>query len=236
VSEENLLARRHLQISIGEDHGYGMGLMVGNRYGTPVVHHGGDVLGYHSDFAALPEYGVGMVILTNADNGELIRGPLTRRLLEVLFDGRPEAEGDVAAQAKRIRAQQQELRSRLVIPPDPAVLAGLGQTYRSPELGPLRVVQRGDATVLDVGEWRSTVGSRKNDDGSTSLITIDPGYLGFEFVIGEREAKRVLITRDGQHEYLFVEQPAQRAQAIAAPRSSSKARRIERWQRVSSSQ
>jgi CubicO group peptidase (beta-lactamase class C family) len=236
VSEESLIARRRLQVPIGEDHGYGMGLMVGTRYGTPVVHHGGDVLGYHSDFAALPEYGVGMVVLTNADNGELIRGPLTRRLLEVLFDGRPEAEGDVAAQAKRIRAQQQELRSRLVIPPDPAVLAGLGQTYRSPELGPLRVVQRGDATVLDVGEWRSTVGSRKNDDGSTSLITIDPGYLGFEFVIGEREAKRVLITRDGQHEYLFVEQPAQRAQAIAAPRSSSKARRIERWQRVSSSQ
>ncbi len=38
-----------------------------------------------------------------------------------------------------------------------------------------------------------------------SLVTIDPGYTGFEFVIGEREGKRVLITRDGQHESLFTE-------------------------------
>ena len=221
VSEENLLARRRSQIPLGEDHVYGMGLMVGTRYGTPVVHHGGDFLGYHSDFFALPEHGVGALILTNAENGELIRGPLARRLLETLFDGRPEAEADVAAQAKRVRAQQQELRGRLVIPPDPAVLSRVGEAYRSPELGSLRVLRRADRTVLDLGEWRATVGSRKNDDGSVSLISIDPGMVGIEFVIGERDGKRVFVVRDGQHEYLFAEEPAQRAQAIAAPRSSS---------------
>jgi CubicO group peptidase (beta-lactamase class C family) len=205
VSEENLLARRLPQIPIGEDHTYGMGLMVDTRWGTPVVHHGGDLIGYHSDFFVLPEHGVGAVILTNANNGQLIRGPLMRRLLEVLFDGRPEAEGDLAAQAGRIRAQQQELRSRLVIPPDPSVLSGLASVYRSPELGEVAVRQQTDRTIVDVGEWRSAAGSRKNDDGTVSLITTDPGYVGIEFVIGEREKKRVLIVRDGQHEYLFTE-------------------------------
>jgi CubicO group peptidase (beta-lactamase class C family) len=205
VTEESLVARRLPKIPLGEDHTYGMGLMVDTRWGTPVVHHGGDLIGYHSDFFALPEHGVGAVILTNADYGELIRGPLMRRLLEVLFDGRPEAEGDVAAQAKRVRAEQQELRGRLVIPPDPAVLSGVGKVYRSPDLGRLSVVRRPDRTVIDVGEWRSAVGSRKNDDGSVSLISIDPGLVGLELVIGERDGKRVLITRDGQHEYLFVE-------------------------------
>jgi len=40
-----------------------------------------------------------------------------------------------------------------------------------------------------------------------SLITVDPAVAGFfEFVIGERGGKRVLITRDGQHEYLFTEE------------------------------
>jgi hypothetical protein len=29
--------------------------------------------------------------------------------------------------------------------------------------------------------------------------------MGFEFVVGERAGKRVLITRDGQHEYMFTE-------------------------------
>ena len=47
--------------------------------------------------------------------------------------------------------------------------------------------------------------SRKNDDGTTSFITIDPGTDGFEFVVGEREGKRALIIRDGQHEYTFRE-------------------------------
>ena len=205
VSEENLLARRLPQVQIGEDHTYGMGLMVNTRWGTPVVHHGGDLLGYHSDFFVLPEHGVGAVILTNADNGELIRGPLMRRLLEVLFDGNPEAEGDVAAQAKRVRAEQEKLRSRLAIPPAPTVVSGLAGVYRSPELGQLAIVRRGDAIVVDVGEWKTTVATRRNDDGSVSLITIDPGYVGFEFVVGEKDGKRVLITRDGQHEYVFTE-------------------------------
>jgi len=52
---------------------------------------------------------------------------------------------------------------------------------------------------------RSGVASRKNDDGTTSFITIDPGTAGFEFVVGDRAGKRVLVIRDGQHEYTFTE-------------------------------
>jgi hypothetical protein len=59
--------------------------------------------------------------------------------------------------------------------------------------------------VFDFGEWKSTVASRKNDDGTMSFITIDPAVYGFEFVVGERGGKRVLIIRDGQHEYVFNE-------------------------------
>jgi len=49
------------------------------------------------------------------------------------------------------------------------------------------------------------VASRKNDDGTISFITIDPTDDGFEFVMGQRGGKRVLIIRDGQHEYIFTE-------------------------------
>jgi hypothetical protein len=49
------------------------------------------------------------------------------------------------------------------------------------------------------------VASRKNDDGTISIITIDPGADGFEFLVGARSGKRVLIIRDGQHEYIFTE-------------------------------
>ncbi|MGA7558298.1 MAG: hypothetical protein WCF61_05530 [Terriglobales bacterium] len=38
-----------------------------------------------------------------------------------------------------------------------------------------------------------------------SFITTDPSIAGFEFVVGERAGKRVLIIRDGQHEYVISE-------------------------------
>jgi hypothetical protein len=49
------------------------------------------------------------------------------------------------------------------------------------------------------------VATRRNDDGSFSLVSIDPTLFGLEWVIGKRGAKRVLLTRDGQHDYAFVE-------------------------------
>jgi hypothetical protein len=72
-------------------------------------------------------------------------------------------------------------------------------------LGELEVRSQGGVTTFDFGEWKSTVASRKNDDGTISFITIDPTNDGFEFVEGERGGKRVLIIRDGQHEYVFTE-------------------------------
>ena len=59
------------------------------QYGMPVVHHGGDMIGFHSDMMWLPEHGVGAVILTNGDPGWLVRTVFRRKLLEVLFDGSP---------------------------------------------------------------------------------------------------------------------------------------------------
>ena len=71
----------------------------------------------------------------------------------------------------------------------------------------LRFAGRASSTVFDLGEWRSSVASRKNDDGTISFITIDPGGAGFEFVESKRNEKRTLIVREGQHEYVFTESP-----------------------------
>lgn len=203
VSEKNLLARYEPNVILGEDQTYGMALMVDKRWGVPVVHHGGDLAGYHSDMLWLPEQGVGAVILTNGDSGVLLRGPLLRRLLEVLFDGRPEAQQqlEVAAQQRREAAAKE--RERLVVPPDPALVARLAPRYVSPALGEVGVAKEGPATVFDVGEWKSAVASRKNDDGTVSFITIDPTLSGFEFVVADQGGTRRLVTRDGQHEYVF---------------------------------
>ncbi len=205
ISAENILARRIPQVSVGEDAIYGMGLQVDKTWGVPVVHHGGSLFGYKSDLLFLPEQGVGAVILTNSDTGGLLLRPFMRRVLEVVFDGRPEAVEDVASRAKAKNERIAKERERLVVPADAAAVAKLAPRYISPALGEITVKKQGSATVFDFGEWGSTVASRKNDDGTTSFITIDPSYDGFEFVVGERDGKRVLIIRDAQHEYIAVE-------------------------------
>jgi CubicO group peptidase (beta-lactamase class C family) len=205
VSEENLLMRRKPQIPIGEDQYYGMGLEVDRTWGVPVVHHGGSMAGFKSDLMFLPDHGIGAVLLTNADNGGMLLRPLMRRLLEVVFDGKPEAVGDVDGRAARHKATLAKERERLVVPAAADQVARLATRYTSSALGELTVQRQKTATVFDFGEWKSTVASRKNDDGTISFITIDPAISGFEFVVGERGGKRVLIVRDGQHEYVFNE-------------------------------
>jgi CubicO group peptidase (beta-lactamase class C family) len=205
VSKESLLERRKAQVQTGEDTTYGMGLVVSTKYGIPIVGHGGSLFGYKSNMIFLPDHGVGAVILTNADTGGYVTDLFGRRLLEVLFDGKPEAiELAKAANAQRIAAIAKS-RERLMVPADPGEFRKLAGGYSSPALGAFRVRMEDGATIFDFGKWRSSVASRKNDDGTMSFISIDPTVDGFNFVVGERDGKRALIIRDAQHEYAFVE-------------------------------
>lgn len=205
VSKAALLERRKPNVALGTTATYGMGLMVDNTWGVPVVHHGGDLTGFHSDMLWLPEQGVGAVILTNADAGVFIRGPFQRRLLEVLFDGHPLAQGDVDAGVKRLKAQVAAERKRLTVPADAAASAQLAGGYRNPSVGIIQVTHEGKSTVFNFGAWHSEMASRKNDDGSLSFVTISPGADGFEFVVSGSPASRKLVLRDGQHEYVYDE-------------------------------
>ena len=205
VSEENILARRRPQIATGEDQSYGMGLSVDNTWGVTVVHHGGSLAGFKSDLMFLADHGVGAVLLTNSDTGGMLLRPLMRRLLEVLFDGKPEAVGNLDAAATNYKATLAKERERLVVPADAGLVGKLAEHYSSAALGEITVRKNGGVTTFDFGEWKSTVASRKNDDGTVSFITTDPTVIGFDFVVGERSGKRVLVVRDGQHEYVFTE-------------------------------
>jgi CubicO group peptidase (beta-lactamase class C family) len=203
VSTENLLARRVPQIPTGENSTYGMGLSVDKTYAVAVVHHGGSMAGYKSDIIFLPDSGIGAVILTNSDTGGILLNSFMRRLLEVAFDGKPEAAGDIAGASKNYKTALAKRRERLVVPADASLVAQLAKHYSSKELGDIDVLTKDGVTTFDFGEWKSLVASRKNDDGTVSFITVSPTNSGFEFVAGERSGKRVLIIRDGQHEYLF---------------------------------
>jgi hypothetical protein len=147
----------------------------------------------------LPEHGVGAVILTNGDSGVYLRGPLLRRLLEVLFDGKPEAEETLKVAAAQRKAAIAKERERLVVPADPAAVTKLAPRYASEALGEVKVLKEGHATVFDVGEWKSTVApeERRRDD----LVHHDRSDARRIQFTSRQGRKRRLITRDAQREY-----------------------------------
>lgn len=204
ISEANWAERYKPQVMVGEDQSYGMGLFIDRQYGITVASHGGDMLGFHSNMIWLPEYGIGATILTNSDAGVLLRGPLLRKLLEVVFDGRPEADERLRVAISNRRAEAAKLRELLTMPVPVSAVKPLAAGYRSPELGQLRVARRGSTLRFSFDHWSSEVALRKNEDGTQSYITIDPGISGIEFVRDDKAARPTLILRDAQHEYRFV--------------------------------
>ena len=202
IDSDVLLERRAAKVALGDTGHYGMGLIVDSTYGVDVVRHGGAVFGHYSQMMWLPEHGVGAVILTNAAPGWIIHGNFERKFLEVLFDGKPEADAWMRNGAKEFYEGLSEQAALLDIPASAGQSDKLAERYRSEQLGDLTVLRDGDMTIFDFGEWQSEVGTRINPDGTVSFITIDPGLQGGEFVVNEGD-ERALIMRDAQHEYVF---------------------------------
>lgn len=206
IGEAELLARRVQQVATGSDTGYGMGLKIDRSWGIPLIHHGGSAFGYRSDMLWLPEHGVGAVILINADHGVGLRYPFRRRLVELLFDGKPEAAENVAVQSRRARERHADERKGLRVPADPLEAGKLASRYRSAELGDIAVSNKGAATWFDFGDWQSEVATRTDAEGTITFVTISPGEEGFEFVVANQDGKRELVLPDAQHRYAFTEQ------------------------------
>lgn len=205
VSREKVLERRKPGVASGEDERYGMGLKENRHYGVPVIHHGGSMLGYKSDLLLVPDAGIGAVLLTNSEQGRPLLAPFMRRLLELLYDGKPEAAATVAASAARFKAEAARERELLAYPADKAASAALAPAYVNAELGRITVDRSGATPVFRFVTFTSPMASRRNQDGTTSFVVVEPTMLGMPLVVANEGGKRQLIVRDGQHEYRFDE-------------------------------
>ena len=203
VSEANITERRKRGVSVGEDSWYGMGLFERTAWGVPIVTHGGTLQGYHSNFYVLPEAGIGAVILTNADPGAAMLGPFLRRLLELVYDGKPEAAQEIAAAAARLKAQAAARKARLTLPGDPAVIRGLADEYRSSEGFRIRIDRSGEQPKLTAGFIEGPFATRANSDGTVSIVSSGPGIIALDALVGSDGGVPTLTVKDSQHEYVY---------------------------------
>ena len=82
-------------------------------------------------------------------------------------------------------------------------VAALAPEYTSPELGPLKVMRDDKGVRFTFRTISSAMGTRRNDDGTLSFVSIDPTLLFFPLVVGKDGDKPTLKVIDSQHEYKF---------------------------------
>ncbi len=210
VGEEALLARRQPQVKISDEDSYGLGLAVSTYRGISMIHHTGGTAGFSSAMFFLPDHDVGMILLTNKGGSGLLGAVVQRRLLELLFDGKPEAAEDLAAQVAQQAQRVEEERGRIESPPDAAWFATLTGRWSAPGLGTieLRTEKKGGKAILDAGEWKATVGKKTDRDGTVKLVTTGGFAAGVELVPIESGADIALVLDGGQQRFVFEREPA----------------------------
>ncbi|HEU5058146.1 MAG TPA: serine hydrolase domain-containing protein, partial [Kofleriaceae bacterium] len=199
LSRANLMARRVPRGRAGDRQRYGLGLVLERYHGVDVLAHEGGVWGYSADFFVLPEHDVGAVVLWNVDYTTPFNGAVLRRkLFELLFDGRDEAREDLAY---RVRAQKADFARRMrgvELQPDRAWLTRVAGTYRHPLHGTITVGEQNGRAVVDVGEWQSQLGRKREVDGTWKLVFTSPPWVTFGALVPREASGRRTLQLDAQ--------------------------------------
>ncbi len=124
----------------------------------------------------------------------------------MLYDAKPEAAENIATVVKRSGEARAKLLSELTWPVSPAQEAMVVGRYANADLGPLTIAKENGKLMMQTNAIRSELATKRNEDGTHSVVSVDPGFWGADVLIAEREGKRALILNDSQHEYVWVKE------------------------------
>lgn len=208
VSEENLLVTRQPQVAVSANASYGLGWIVGTYKGLPLIEHGGNTMGFTSDLAFLPDAGLGVVILTNAQVTNAFSAAVRTRLIDLVFndvDAEADAEGIQFALEQFTRQTQPPENLRDSVDVD-AVQRYLG-TYTNAALGTAVVELEDGKLYVTVGGYRTDVlpvMEASDPDTVDYYITMQPPLTGFALRFVEDDSGAVsIVLGQGVTEYTF---------------------------------
>lgn len=208
VSEENLLVTREPQVAVSAESSYGLGWFVGEYKGLRQIEHGGNTLGFTSDMAFLPDAGLGVVVLTNAQISSGFNGAVRARLFDLVFD-----DVDAERDAEGIQFML-DLMAEQFAPPETladavnvdAVRAYVG-AYTNEALGSLQIELDGSTLYVQVGDYRSSalpVMKEDEPDVVDYYITLEPPLSGMQLRLGSDDTgKQQIVLGQGVTEYTF---------------------------------
>lgn len=148
VSKDNLLATRVAKVGMTPTVSYGEGWALTQTPRGRVVWHNGGTNGFGAHVGLLPDYGVGIVILTNLQN-QGFPDALATTAYDLLL-GNP-ATDHITAAFERAKAEVATDDVRYVRPAQPRPtpdLARLVGTYENEMMGPVHLEAKGEGAIL----------------------------------------------------------------------------------------
>ncbi len=211
VSAENLDHTRQPQIAITATDSYGLGWIISDFYGQPMLSHAGNTLGFSSEFAFLPEADLGIVVLTN-QQGSLLNSAVRDRLFELLFGLSLDTDARLEMAYTMLRSQLEKNYEKLTQTIDDATAAIAGGTYTSDALGEIVIARQADGTLtLDAGAFQSALWlytpdeeeQARTPEGQITLQLADPPLAGMDLTWEPVEDGYQLKIGAGTMEYRF---------------------------------
>lgn len=200
ISKNNMSLRRTPQVKTSDGLSYGLGLFIEDVNGVSVMGQGGNTRGYTSDMFFLPEHGVGFVLLTNGGGVGPVRSAIRRKVLELLFDGKPLAQDQLELGLKTKKEALDKISADIVRNTDSSWVDPLLGHYTSQELGTINISKNKKGELaIDVGEWVRPISPAVEEDGQKKLVITGAPYAGLELVLRDR----ALVVKAGQKEYVF---------------------------------
>lgn len=194
VSEVNLLETWKPQVQVAAETSYGLGWFIDQYKGLKVIHHGGNTLGFTSEFAFLPDAGLGIVVMTNGQASNLFNEAIRVRLLELVYDQPMEYDAniDFAIQQgdENLAKAQKQFREL----DEEAVQPYLG-TFQSDVLGDMLITLADGKLTMDVGEFVTELRKIITDSGEVRYAMVEPPLTGnvLEFKTDDKDKPVIVI-------------------------------------------
>lgn len=154
VSTEALGALWTPQAPMDATQSYGLGWRIGSYKGIRLLSHPGNTLGFTSDFALLPEAGLGVVVLSNQANSLFPRA-VRERVFELAFDLPADAGPKLMQRYAAEQAQARDDAAQLASPASLQQVAPFLGSYRNTDLGAVDLRWEREALIFDIGESRT---------------------------------------------------------------------------------
>jgi hypothetical protein len=192
VSAANLEETWQPQVAVDAETDYGLGWFVGEYFGQPLIFHGGNTYGFTSDFAFLPEAGVGVVVLANAQVSTLFTEGVRHRLFELLFDLPAAFDEQIKFVLGQTAQTAAQVEAQLADHADAVAVAPFLGRYTNDALGEVTLSLDGDRLIMDADEFQTELRPLKQ------MFPGFPGYLMFDPPLAGLQVDLRMLATDGE--------------------------------------